>query len=117
MKFDAEICKGVSCHECSFNKWEDGCLLAKRLNEIELPSAQPEQRWIPVTQLPELDEDGYSDKLLLSFSNFSLPTVGEYRVTDGEGHWYDGDDDKPLEDYGLKVNAWMKLPEMYEEEE
>lgn len=36
MKFDAEICKGVSCHECSFNKGEDGCLLAKRLDEIEI---------------------------------------------------------------------------------
>lgn len=50
MKFDDEICKGVSCPECSFNKGEDGCLLAKRLDEIEIipescedavPSAQP----------------------------------------------------------------------------
>ena len=36
MKFDTEICKGVSCHECSFNKGEGGCLLAKRLDEIEI---------------------------------------------------------------------------------
>ena len=36
MKFDVEICKGVSCPECSFNKGEDGCLLAKRLDEIEI---------------------------------------------------------------------------------
>lgn len=36
MKFDDEICKGVSCPECSFNKGEDGCLLAKRLDEIEI---------------------------------------------------------------------------------
>ena len=53
MKFDDEICKGVSCPECSFNKGEDGCLLAKRLDEIEItsepckdagPSVQPERR-------------------------------------------------------------------------
>ena len=36
MKFDDEICKGISCPECSFNKGEDGCLLAKRLDEIEI---------------------------------------------------------------------------------
>ena len=36
MKLDDEICKGVSCPECSFNKWKDGCLLAKRLDEIEI---------------------------------------------------------------------------------
>lgn len=36
MKFDIEICKGVSCPECSFNKGKDGCLLAKRLDEIEI---------------------------------------------------------------------------------
>lgn len=51
MKFDDEICNGVSCPECPFNEGEDGCLLAKRLDEIEItsepcadavPSAQPE---------------------------------------------------------------------------
>ena len=36
MKFDDEICKGINCPECSFNKGEDGCLLAKRLDEIEI---------------------------------------------------------------------------------
>ena len=58
MKFDDEICKGISCPECSFNKGEDGCLLAKRLDEIEITSepcedavtsAQPERKhgyWI-----------------------------------------------------------------------
>lgn len=36
MKFDIEICKGIRCPECPFNKGEDGCLLAKRLDEIEI---------------------------------------------------------------------------------
>lgn len=85
--------------------------------EKAVNSAPCVNQWTPVTRLPELDHEGYSEKLLLSFSNFGLPTIGEYRVANGDGHWYDGDDDKPLEDYGLKVNAWMKLPEMYKEEE
>ena len=73
-KFVLEICKGINCPECSFNKGEDGCLLAERLNEIkvtsepcdehrhflkilrELPPAQPERtkgRWIKMS-----DADG-----------------------------------------------------------
>ena len=100
-------------------RWlSDGnCAYCRRKTYCGADCTAQKQRWIPVTQLPELDEDGESEKLLLSFSNFSLPTIGEYRVTDGEGHWYDGDDDKPLEDYGLKVNAWMPLPKPYNEGE
>lgn len=49
MKFDDEICKGISCLECSFNKWEDGCLLAKRLDEIEITS-EPCEDAVPSAQ-------------------------------------------------------------------
>ena len=43
MKFDIEICKDLSCHECSFNKGIYGCLLVKRVDEIEIiKDAQPE---------------------------------------------------------------------------
>lgn len=71
MKFDDEICKGVSCHECSFNKGEDGCLLAKRLDEIDITPEPCEEHtethscdyqrtgtheWIPVSEA--LPEDG-----------------------------------------------------------
>ena len=80
-----------------------------------------ESKWIPVYcgdgQLPEVDEDGYSDKILFSFSNFSLLTIGEYRVDKNGGEFYDGDDDKSLTSYGLIVNAWMPLPEPYQENE
>lgn len=70
--------------------------------------------WIPIDErLPEVDEDGYSDYILLSFSNWSLPCIGQY-VTDGEGGaFHDGDNEKTLNSYGLFVNAWMPLPESY----
>lgn len=50
-----------------------------------LPSAQPEPHWIPVSErLPDVDEDGYSDLVLVSFSNFSVPAILEYRKGDDD---------------------------------
>lgn len=85
---------------------------------IEALKQQKKKRWIPVTErLPDLDEEGYSEKLLISFDNFSLPAIGEYRQDpDGSGAWYEGDCDETLLSYGLIVNAWMPLPEQYKEE-
>jgi hypothetical protein len=54
---------------------------------------------------------------MLSFANFSLPTIGRYEKDEQGGAFYDGDSDKPLNTYGLFVNAWMELPEQYREEE
>ena len=83
-----------------------------------LPSAQPEQRWIPCSErLPELDEDGYSRKVLACFGNFSGCEILEYRVTEGIGKWYIGDMDEAPEDIGVMVLAWMPLPEPYKEGE
>ena len=73
--------------------------------------------WISVSErLPEIDEDGYSSYVLVSFSNFTLPCIGQLRKTDGENHWYEGDDEKALDSFGLHVNAWMPLPDPYKAE-
>jgi hypothetical protein len=86
----------------------------------QMPSVTPKQKtgkWIPVSEsLPELDDDGYSTYVLVSFSNFTLPCIGQLRKTDGENHWYEGDDEKALDSFGLHVNAWMPLPEPYKAE-
>ena len=80
-----------------------------------------EMKWTPIEpddpdSFPPVDEEGYSEKILISFANFSIPCVGEYR-TDGEGGvFYDGDCDESLLSYGLIVNAWMPLPKCYREE-
>jgi hypothetical protein len=85
--------------------------IEKILDMAEVP------RWIPVSErLPEIDEDGYSKYVLVSFSNYSLPCIGQLRKTDGENHWYEGDDEKALDSFGLHVNAWMPLPEPYKAE-
>lgn len=73
--------------------------------------------WIPCSErMPETDEDGYSDKLLVCFSNFTGCEICEYRIIDGIGKWYIGDSDDCPDDIGVKVIAWMHLPEPYKGE-
>ena len=75
--------------------------------------------WIPIDeQLPEIDENGESNYILLSFENFSIPAVGRYEVDeDGDGAFYEGDEERSLLSFGIFVNAWMPLPECYKEAE
>ena len=67
-------------------------------------------------ELPELEMDeegGTSDLILLSFANASIPCIGRYVTqVDGSGAFYEGDEDEePLSDFDLIVNAWAKIPE------
>ncbi len=69
--------------------------------------------WIPT------DESYPSDGryVLLSFENFTLPVVGRYEEdADGGGNFYAGDEDVPLVQQDLFVNAWMELPKVYRNE-
>lgn len=77
------------------------------LDELEnLPPTQPERKWIPVSErLPELDEDGYSQKVLACFENCPGCDILEYRATEGIGKWYIGDMDESPEDIGIMVLA------------
>lgn len=75
-------------------------------------------RWRdPEYEPPEVGRDGESDYILLSFSNCSLPLIGQYRVDGEGGAYYDGDDDEPLTKIGLFVDGWMPLPKKVREEE
>ena len=57
------------------------------------------------------------DYILLSFSNYGIPTIGRCEGNEDEGFtFYDGDDEKSLASYGLFVNGWMPLPKRLEDD-
>ena len=79
---------------------------------VEIIRKHMNDGWIPVEErLPES-----TDYILLSFSNFSLPTVGRYEEDSEGGAFYLGDDEETCVSQGLYVNAWRPLPEPYQPE-
>lgn len=77
-------------------------------------------QWIPAENPPEVDEEGYSEYILLNFANATVHEIGQYVVDeDGGGAYYIGGDGglccSSCSSYGIFVDAWMPLPERYEE--
>ena len=87
--------------------------VAKLSDEIERMKGEERQQWITVTdRLP--DPESY---ILVSFENSNLPDIATYRVDDdGSGAFYQGDEDYTYLSAGFFVNAWMPLPEPYDED-
>ena len=85
--------------------------LSEAIRIREIIKDMNDMGWISIDErLPETD-----DYIMLSFENFSLPAIGRYEVDDdGNGAFYEGDDDKSCASFGLFVNAWMELPKRYE---
>ena len=65
---------------------------------------------------PPVNNDGYSDYILLSFSNFSVPQVGRYEQDEEGGAFYVGDDTETCASQDIYVNAWMPLLQCYKGE-
>lgn len=66
-------------------------------------------KWIPCSEkLPE--DESY---ILVSFENATMPDIARYEENDEGGTFYPGDDEKSYSSYGIFVNAWMPLPELY----
>ena len=92
MRFDAEIGKGVSCHECSFNKGEDGCLLVKRLDEIEI-TPEPCEDAVPRTSVEYICrkntvstnpyEHKYHDKFIQFMDDPEISDFGRWQYSNG----------------------------------
>lgn len=86
--------------------------IATMIDESGIP------KWIPIDEkLPDIDSEGYSEYILLSFLNATSLCIGQYREDDEGGAFYAGDDDDSLTSIGLHVNAWMPLPQPYRGED
>ena len=85
--------------------------LAKAMIE-SLPSAQPEQRWIPCSErLPKADEyNGDVAKYYLVQNEYGDMLVARYTHSD---YWEQIYQLKPISD---EIVAWMPLPEPYNAE-
>lgn len=69
------------------------------------------EKWIPITEQTPEDES----YILVSFENYTGLSIARYEEDDEGGRFYPGDDDEPYSKYGIYVNAWMPLPELYRE--
>ena len=75
--------------------------------------ALKENTWIPCSErMPE--DESY---ILVSFENATMVDIARYEEDDEGGRFYPGDDDEAYSKYGIYVNAWMPLPELYKSEE
>lgn len=70
-------------------------------------------KWIPITEEAPEDES----YILVSFENATMVDIARYEEDDEGGSFYPGDDEDPYSKYGIYVNAWMPLPELYKSEE
>ena len=73
-----------------------------------------DSKWIPSDKcVPEVNSDGLSDYILISFSNATMADIGRYEEDETGGAFYPGDEEKSYIEYGMFVNAWMPLPKVY----
>lgn len=72
-------------------------------------------KWIPIDDHQRPKNGQY---VLVSFANYPLPTIAEYRIDEDGGYFCSaGGNDIKFLDVELFVNAWIPLPEPYREEE
>jgi len=96
------------------NKWSDGYgyieIPTKNAFEafMRLPSAQPEQRWIPVTEPPKKPDNYPKCEIRKTYYLVSL----ESGCVESLGYDFDRDEWMIT---GSPVVAWMPLPEPYQE--
>lgn len=58
--------------------------------------------WRSPDEPPETD-----DYILISFSNFSMLDIGEYRE---DGEYYPADEERGYKSFKLNVDGWMPMP-------
>ena len=102
-----------------FGRTEEGMTAAKEIIRAikSIPSAQPEQRWIPCSErLPEIKEHHVSDPCIVYCNNHAYGFAELEENIFGQVGWNCERDDEYHEPLG-EVLAWMPLPEPWRGEE
>ena len=72
---------------------------------------QPDHTWHECFDEDHASFPDNERNVIVSFSNFSLSIIGQWRVDeDGAGCWYLGDTDETFLSEGLFVDGWWELP-------
>lgn len=101
------------CNEAPNGTDADMIFLSEAIKAVERVAEEHNNGWIPCSErYPETN-----DYILLSFVNFPVPMVGRYEVDAEGGAFYIGDEDETCVSQDIFVNAWMPLPESYQEKE
>ena len=116
-------------HEVAWKNWHEPTLSVNVVIDMikDLPSAQPEQRWIPFTTRPLTEEEKEEHSEWDGILDCKLPDDGQrilvsISVRGHESVQYDEfytDDGSYLDsgyEIGTEAVAWMPLPEPYREE-
>lgn len=98
-------------------EWHDNVSKERIIEHFKrLPSAQPEQRWVPCSErLPDIGGHHVSDPCIVYCSNGAYGFAELEENIFGQVGWNCERDDEYHEPLG-EVLAWMPLPEPYQEE-
>ena len=82
------------------------------IDKIEhAPTIEPEPVWHECFDDDPASFPDNERNVLVSFSNFSLSIIGQWRVDEsGAGCWYLGDTDETFLSEDLYVDGWWELP-------
>ena len=111
---EMDVIKAIDKHTREDGTLDDdiSCIL-EEVESVDAKDTNVPGKWIPITERTPEDES----YILVSFENATMVDIARYEEDDEGGSFYPGDDDEPYSKYGIFVNVWMPLPELYKSEE
>lgn len=111
---EMDVIKAIDKHTREDGTLDDdiSCIL-EEVESVDAKYTNVPGKWIPITERTPEDES----YILVSFENATMVDIARYEEDDEGGTFYPGDDDEPYSKYGIFVNVWMPLPELYKSEE
>ena len=108
---EMDVIKAIDKHTREDGTLDDdiSCIL-EEVESVDAKYTNVPGKWIPIAE--KAPDESY---VLVSFENATMVDIARYEADDEGGSFYPGDDEDPYSKYGIYVNAWMPLPELYRE--